>query len=567
MKALKYVVLPLFVLLIGLFVSACGSSGGNSQPDGDTDTPDGDVEEPTDGDTDGDTEKPVDGDEDGDAEAPDIESLVESGVFWLENGEAQIAGEFFMEAYAAVPDDPRAVFGYALTESMVGLETLGMIIQVALQPKVPEKSQDDDPSDFAEWIDKELVKTLGELNAHFMKSVELYSELKTLGGLNMTFTRIPIYLGIHETVWITGEIDDTDVYVLDGISRMMAMVFEFVTAHHVKSDLYTVIGMFGSDMLDVDLPAILNIVAYLLNYDEDFLAFQDDGSAKVDRTRELLLGALDDVLAAMVSAESERRDDPDQSDDFLTVDENGELVMNIWRYSTPEEGEEPQEELAARVIIDADTILAANALKNHILVGDDLAYVDQTVSPLISAAAMVAITCGLLDLVGVDLPIPDAALSPSTLTTLLNGLMKFNLLALDFQAYYADPKPLREMLPAWTSDKPEFENSLYLEWECPDELTDDGLPDGSGGFFCAGDEDTLVDAAHFAGTPYAIEADEHTVTTPYIAMSDPSFAGLLYVDWVGLRLAEGEEADWREADQYSFNAALAKVLSGILSFL
>ena len=510
-------------------------------------------------------------------EAPDIQDLIEEGVFWLENGEAEIASGKFKEAFEKDPDNPEARFGYAFSESVVGMELISMIIMVAIQPSPlgGKALKEEEYDNFGEWVDEEMYEMLDIINGHFMRAVELYGPLKETGGLSMHFDHLPVYLSVYEMVWIEGEIDMTDVYIFDGMARTLALLFEFLHAHHIKGDLYTPIAVYENQMSggEFNMGVVEAILAYLLNDSEDFLAFRPDGLSKVNNTRDLLLGAVQDILNAMSSAQTEIDSDDDQSDELFTFEmdgDDGHLMLNVYQKGEATEGEADTPAIEKSVpIISPNTLTAANALMDQIENGGDPVPMDSTIMPLISSAAVLAIGFGFMDFIGFELPVDESIITPDLLITIINGFVSFDVVALDFNSYYGAPKALREMLPAWTNDEGvgDFDNHLYVEWECPEETADDGYPDGAGTFLCSGGEETLVDSDHFKDTPYEIEADGKTVPSPYIAMQDPSFGGLLYVDLVGLGFREGEDPYWREADQKTFNAALGKVLSKILGLI
>ncbi len=549
----------LVILLVLFGISAIGcSDDGKDQPDGDLDgdTIDGDLE---DAEMEGEAE---------DESGVDVSEQVARGVDWLENGEAVLANVAFKEAFELNSNDPQARFGYAFTESLVAFELfadtiLGAVTGIGdmLKTSAPKPP----PADYEtwdDWFDQELVTGLNLMADRFNKSVELYGPLKEQGGLSMTFNRLPVYVGLDEPTVIKGEIDDADVFFFDAMSRTFAILLDFINAHHVKSDLATLIAVIAPELDGVDITKILGIVAYLLNYEEKFLAFRDGGKQQVIDTGDLMLGALQDVLDGVEAAEAELATDSDQEDEFfVVVDKRGviNLKMQIWTLDKDEEAEEMKQV----TILTADEVQAVGGWRDQIRDGGDPTPMDSVVMPTIASAAILPIAFGLLDSLGLELGLDPALITPGILVGLINGFVNFDVLALDLHAYYQDPKPLRAMMPYWTSDKPKLENSLLLEWECSEAEMEDGLPDGSAGLFCA-DSEGLIDAPHFVGTDFEIAADGHTVITPYIAFSDPTLGNMMYVNIPALELPDySNSPEWQKADQMSFNAALGKVLAKV----
>lgn len=590
MKKLNYIGM-LFLGLIFSFIlfSACSDGTAEPETDGDIET-DGDEENPPvdgdeeiidgDGDSDGDIEDKPDGDgSDGDIETdgdtgPDED--VDLGIFWLENAETELANQAFKRAFDRNPDNPRARFGYAFSEAMLGYDTFFLAIQALegqLLAPAPLRWKDQNYEDINDWFDKEFLHIMDLIDGYFLHAVEIYGPLKESGGLSIYFDHLPIHVGINEYTWISGEIDDADVFIFDGMARLGAMIFEFLAAHHLKSDLYGVVTIFANDGLDTDLAGIMGMVTYLLNYEEKFLALRPDiGVARIQGLRDLMVGGLEDAILAAEAAEEEYATDSDQTDEVFTViqdrDRNKILVLNVWRNDI-ETGEPIMNEIE---LVNPDVIQAAADLRSHLIEGGDPVPFDGPISMSLSAALILPIGFGLLDWLDLSLEellgLSYDLVSPALLETLLTGLLNLDVVALDLYTYLENPIGLRDMLPAWTNDQPPFENKLFTEWECPDELLDDGAPDGSGKFICAGEAETLVDAAHFVGTPYEIAADGHTVKSPYLAMQDPTFGGMLYIDPEALALAGyPEDPRWQEADQLSFNAALGKILASVLAFI
>ncbi|RJO65821.1 MAG: hypothetical protein C4523_15275 [Myxococcales bacterium] len=547
----------LVLLFAGAAFAGCGG-GGDDEP------------APTDGDTDGDLPQ-EDGDEesgDGDVEEepPGVNENVEAGMMWLEKGEATFANASFKLAFEEDPDDPQARFGYAFTESLVSFEILGMLITTVSsvtgssdwpQPEEARTMSVDPPppdgyESWDDWLDKEIYFAFDLINSRFKHSVELYGPLKEEGGLSMRFEKLPIYIGLFEPTYIRGEIDDADVFMFDAMSRTFAALFQMVLSHHLKSDLATIISRYqGGTLGDTqDTGNLGGVMTYLLNYEPKFLDFRDNGRALVSESSEYLFGALQDILDAAVAAEAEQEEDSDQSDEFFVVEkerDESDLVMQVW--ITDVNG--PGEKLQAVTLITPTELVAVSTWKNQLENGGPAAPMDEVVMPILASMAIMPIAFGLLDAFGFDLGLDPQIITPSLLATLVTSFVDLDLIAIDLHAYLQDPKPLREMLPVWSTDKPGFENTMMMEWECAPEEMVDGHP--IEGFSCK-TEETMVDAPHFVGTAYEIAADGKTFTSPYTAYQDPTFGGILYVNVPKLE-AQGYPAspEWRAADQFLIN--------------
>ncbi len=554
------------LLLVSLLVSC--SSGSDSKIDEDGDLTDGD--DVLDGDEDGDLS---DGDTlDGDEESPDPSEAVQRGIQWLEEGEAVFANEAFQEAFVMDPSNKQARFGYAFSEALISFELIeGVILGAATgvgdMLKKSGKAEDGEPPEGYEswdaWFQELLVGTLDLISQGFHKSVELYGPLKEEGGLSITFEKLPIYMGLEKPTYIRGEIDDADVFFLDAMSRLLAFVFDYLVAHQFQSDLGSAISgitvQFGDDL---GLPQVLNIVAYLLNYDTRFLAFSETGKADVMEDKQLLLGALQDLVQGAAALEDEAEVDRDQSDEFFILLEsdgkNAAMQIHVW-----DEGHQ-EEEMQQVIILGPEEMVASATWATQITEGGDPVPMKTVVLPVVASMAMLPVGFGMLKYVGFDIGMDADILTPSVLVSLIGAFVRFDKFALDLHAFYEDPKSLRELLPAWTTDRASLENTLLMEWECSQTEMADGIPDGASGMMCA-DTDALEDGAHFVGTGYEIGADGIPLPTPYLAFQDPSFGQMLYIDVPALDL-EGypEEPQWQVADQTTANVAIGEQLAKLL---
>lgn len=606
MRKLLLTIFTLFVLITMLNCLGCSSKGttidgDESEMDIETDGDDDldldaepEAEPETDMDHDGDVELEDEAETEDDSNDELVQEKIDLGVFWLQNTETELANQAFKEAFDLDSENPQARFGYAFTEAMVGFDMFFMMVQAiegqigttrksSLKASYPgvEDLDEEEIEDINHWFDEIVFDIMELIDGHFLRAVELYQPLKESGGLSITFEHLPIHIGIDEYTWIEGEIDDADVFIFDAMARMGAAVFELIKAHTVRSDLYGVVTLVAnnSSMLDdINVMTAINLVTYLLNYDERFLSLrEDDGVEIIQGVGDLLIGALEDNILAAQAAEKEFETDEDQTDEaFSVIKDKDELVfvMNVWRHDE----ELDKDRMDSIPLINPEIIVAMSTLKNHLENGGDPVPFDNTLALVMSSALMIPVGYGLLDYLGFSpkdlLDIEYSNLEPSVLTSLLLYILNMNVVALDLHTYFETPFGLRDVLPLWSSDKGDFNDNMYFEWECPAELEDDELPDGSGTLLCAGStetvEDTMVDAAHFQSLPdeYAIDADGKTYTSPYIAWQDPTFGNVLYLNMKALKLdGYPDEPKWQPADQFSFNYAFGKILGGVLGFI
>jgi len=187
-----------------------------------------------------------------------------------------------------------------------------------------------------------------------------------------------------------------------------------------------------------------------------------------------------------------------------------------------------------------------------------------SVLPILAVMLSMASQTGILDAMGVDLPIDIGAFETPGVVALLESLMP-NVMAFDWGAFFEKPVGLRAWLPAVTTDKGTFKDTVIMEWECPGDLDEDGFPSGSLGLLCGKDAE-LTDSAHFKGEKYEMPADGIASGFPVFAFDDPTLNGLALVDLDGIE-GSTDASDYETANGASLNAALAGLLKGIMDFI
>jgi hypothetical protein len=169
-------------------------------------------------------------------------------------------------------------------------------------------------------------------------------------------------------------------------------------------------------------------------------------------------------------------------------------------------------------------------------------------------------TFGLEEVAGIDL----AGLEVDEISGLLRGLLP-NVLAFDWGRFFEQPVGLRAWLPEATRDGASLDNRIRAEWECPGDLGPDGFPGGSLRMLC-GKDAALADGPHFPGTPWETAADGTASPFPVMAFGDPSWNGLNLVN-LAAPAGQVDLEGFAPADQTTWNAALARLLGGLLSLL
>ena len=531
--------------------AACSSGGGKSHAQGDEDLEaEGTADEES-------------------ADPYEITDKIQEGLDWLEEGQSYMALESFEAALEETPDNHIAIFGVAFASSQYGQELFTSLLSVfdGLGGMMGKSS---DPESMNDWLAGEFYNVANHMSEQFERSLEEYEKIKDDENFSLSFEKLPIFVGVTQKAWISGEIDRADLVMFDSISRTFAMVFQVLRAHSFMGDLATVIFRVKAEYNDPDnatADMILRIAAYLLLTSDEFLGFTDTGEDEILDTGDLVLGALENIvsLESLVEAETD-----DQGDDITRVIndtyDGKKLAMRIYQ-----ENDDGEEEALDIVFVTEDIRPEIEKFKKNLEGDDEVPYVvfSDTVMPVLSSVVVVAFSFGLFDSLGLELPLPPGAIDPMTLNALLQAFVVGDTMAIDFHAYRDNPTDIRNFLPviAEGGSVADWENLPYIEWECPEQLDATGFPPGSAGFFC-NDDEAMEDMGHFVGTPYEIDADGTVLPTPYMAFADPTFGGMVYVDPAALDLS-GYPASpqWQPADQKSFNRCLGRLLSKITGLL
>jgi len=564
-------------------LTGCGGSSSNPASDGDEET----VEEET---TDGDAE--TEGVETGEA-SEEVQSLIDEGRLWLELGQATEAREPFRQALALDGSNLEAHFGLALAESQMIYEfftSLLSLVNYATGGAKPDWAEDgtgggmkaeDDPQNDAEMVSRELHRWLGlllESTALADTHYRYIMDAPDAAGFSFVINEeIPVYQSMKKTAWLKGRFALADVYMMNASLKLLESILEILHQLDVSGDLFDLVNIImapgGSGRDNLSLPTLLPMIVDVLNSDERFLSYQDGpvtaGAAMKGMWRDGLNMALKatDLLEAEGCVGEEDLQPKDRV--FFCFDHiryGKQIRLHLFKPDTASEEPDAETEIFLTVLPFEDKQAVADLRDNLTQGGTPLSLEDSLLKPFATAFA-VANAFGILEVMNLDLGLGEAA-TPTVIASVVSGLLPKGM-ALDFGAFFDNPLSIRQILPAWTSDRPTGENTLLVEWECPDELTSGviGFPNGKGDLLCEADseENGLTDSAHFVGTASEQPADGMALGSPYFVWQDPAMGGLLYVDEDKLGISDQE--GYQPATQKSMNLLLGTIIQKVMGFL
>lgn len=566
--------IPVVVLALGIWAfAACGSSTGPID--------DRDILAGTDLSTDvSDTSDISDIEE---AFSSNVEDWIEEGKRQLRDGESGFAIKAFEEALALEPDHTDALFGKALAELVYGSELYVMALSLpsqfmsepdsiglaargslAEQYATVASALEPPPDDWSqnEYLANELHRIFMRIREYFVAAIE---KLERIEGRELQFAveAVPVYLGIKPMITYRGVFDGGDAYIMSAVANTVVGVTDVLAGQDLTTDVLTLVGLVkeGLDSGKVDAKKVLQYAAYLLNQDERFLTLHaEDGEFLFEDARDRFAAAGPDLSAGIDLA---REEGPEEDQVSWVEDTAGQHVLKVRsRVFYDLEGESYEEVMVFHFT--GAIIEAFEDASESILNADKPVTLHGAVLPILAVMLSLASQTGVMDAVGLELPIDIGAFEIPGVVTLLQSLLP-NVMAFDWGGFFANPVGLRAWLPVITSDQPVFQNNVLVEWECPDDLKEDGFPSGSLDILCSGDAE-LVDSAHFVGTEQELEADGIPSGFPVFAFDDPTLNGLVRVDLDGV-MGSTDTGTYESADGTSLNAALAKVLEGVLALI
>jgi len=540
-----------------------------TDPGEETGRPDGPHDEvPTDPGTDANPDLLPDAEEDVGTPCDNEEALAR-GRDWLEKAEPGFALNDLEEALARCPSDPRALFLAGLAESIYGAEQFQSLMTVltgqTTGPRLPalffREAPDPDPASWNEILAAKLHRAFLELRDHFDRSL---AHLEALGDRDpgVSTVGIPLYLGIRPSMVFRGRFDAGDAMLTRAVASLASGILDVLAGQDLDTDLLTVASsakqMFGDS---VDFPMISRLVAYLLNEDARFLTLHPvDGVRLFGDARRRFAD-----VAILLDQAIERMGEAGPEDDEVSFLERlpSGLVINVRNRVRLDEAGTPAED-PWYLVLSEETLESLRACSRSIQVPGEAVTLHGGAIPTLSVVLVGFVRVGLLESFGLEevAGIDLAGLEADEVSGLLKGLLP-NVLAFDWGRFFEHPVGLRAWLPEVTHDGALLDNVVRAEWECPEDLGSDGFPSGSLRMLC-GKDATLTDGPHFPGTPWETAADSTASPFPVMAFGDPTWNGLNLVNLA----APAHQADLEgfvPADQTSWNAALARLLGGLLS--
>ena len=487
---------------------------------------------------------------------PSAAELVEEGKLYLAQARPYEALLSFEAALLADPDSVDALFGAALAELIEASELMAMIISLAGQL---ESLSVDPPPTRNEYVAEELHGIFMKLRARFQGGLD---KLELIGDRELTFTveAAWLFLGVKPVLCYRGTFDQADVHLMRSTASFILFLFDLICGQDLNADVLTLVSMQRhGDLADLGARGVVELLVFLLESDPRFLGLhQEDGEAMFQAGREHLASVGPELRRALELMAG--RDGPDYVTTLRSGPEETIQVVVRNRVQVSDEGEASEEELA--VCLTPSMVDKIEALSESLdAPGTVLPFAE---GPLALVATMMATAAslGLLDLS--SLPLQPEVLDAPHLYALGRFFLP-GIFAVDLATFFLEPAGLGLLMPGWTSD-PHSGGSFIMEWECPDDLDEDGWPAGWQNLSCS-DAAEVIDSAHFIDTESEIQADGYLSNAPHMVFEDPTFNGLLLVDLSSYDLPGHNPPGFAPTTLGSLNTGLSAVLGNLLAVL
>lgn len=535
------------------------------------------------------------------------DELIRLGKQYLTDGQPQAAKLTFQEVIEKYsPDNSEAHFGIAISEAMSFVEFFNLVISLVgglTERSAMSPQQISDENEFLIDLVTDLLRDVGE---RFKLMLVHLIAAEADPGFVFNIDDLPIVVDGQERLNLKGEWDTAELKFMTAGVEMVIGVIELLGSQDLHADFLGVYEYLAADGFnDIDLPLIMNTVAFLINHSPAFLTINktvdDDGNDGLeywDTGVTLFEEASINMLDAVAYFENET---DSQSDDLLRIinDPENPDTRVIYFNGLVEEIDENGEPIYSAISIGFDPFRNLIFSMDESIRGSGrISWIEDLVPVLVEG---VLTLIDVISVVGVDLPeevqsIIDA-ISPATLEDIIVGFVP-DVFQIDLGAFLGNPVDMRTFLPLVTSDPDDDKNIVLLEWECslgfttfPDGTTAPDFPTGSGNLLCA-DDVPIVDSDHFPdgdheqyaavyqslaaeGLVLPIAADGIPSKLPYIPFGDASLNGLLYVNPCSPDFSEpgipaympSETGCFSRADVRSLNAVLHALINPFLSDL
>ena len=487
---------------------------------------------------------------------PDIAPILDEARFWLSHGEPHMALVLFEEALEISPDDQDAIFGAGLSQFIHASEFLAMVSNMPAQflgYAAGEGTRD--PESMNEAMAAEVTGVFVELNERFARAEAHLSRLDD-PGFEWTIDRAPLYYVTRPMLMYRGRFDSGDVSLIRAVNGLCWWFTGLLGAQDMATDFsYAMVIAQKVQSGDIDPIMIFEAAAYLLGSSPDFLELNDIDGERLFNGSPVVLGAVGrHILDAVAWLETEEATDQDVTN--LEWDK-GERILVLHNHVVLEGYVGTEQPL--RIRLTQDVLDATEELVEALDTPGMVVPFSKGPGLQLATILGVAAKLGIVEQMGIALPVDITHLEIDQILTLLTGFFP-DVLGFDWAGFHESPTGLRIMLPLLRD--PGDSEEWLLSWECPDDLSHDGFPSGTGGLLCGDVE--LADSAHFEGTQWEMSADDHLTKLPYLIWEDPTLSGLVYFDaaW-----QDGGVPDWQVPDNRLLNKGLHLWLDSIMGLL
>lgn len=358
-------------------------------------------------------------------------------------------------------------------------------------------------------------------------------------------------------VVLSGEWSKVEALFIGGQLHMILGLIDYISAHNLMVDLDSLLNMVQFDVQGSKFIFQARSLGGFIQVNPYFLGQSENRWEMMGKVDDEWAEGLAEYSGMLEALESEKDDPSDDIVGFIDNDNNGfsagdEITLGTERVST----------VGGSTFLGRIRVLVPDYVSRDVILSLK-GFLDK------ARAALEAVDGGgpAERIVLADLnPVLEVFYREIGAALSFTPTQTFpDVIQLDLKAFFTDPKPLRNFLPAIS----EVRSGVYefmIEGEaapgagCPSECMADGVT------IVVGDATHFQDGYLIPADCITAEADGIINPIPYVAFTDPTFNGLL---WVNLEPIDdnvgscpADPAGYQTANRYSLNKLIAGLIVG-----
>jgi hypothetical protein len=454
-----------------------------------------------------------------------------------------------------------------------------------------------------------ITVVLAPLTTDLEEVAQVFDAVAANGDLTWTIDRLPVRIAGAEIFDAGGTYDTGEVAVLRGLVGVVLGALYSLQSLDYSVNIGAVVEyarLTDSPLAHYSehpMAGIFNAAAVLLGTAPTFLALKSDGKTWVGKAGKEYTASVSSLLTAATFIKGREDDQTAHILEYKRADGQDYFVVHLdfTKKLSPGFKVDLSKFDDTTIPLREDVLRSITRVRDSLAAGGGVrASVQEDVFPILALVGVVALKSGALD-ASIDKALTevDPELASKLKATVAYGeISQEHFLSLlltavpaemevDLGRMFAQPANLRAVIPAWTQPATDLSASfamaaftaatLVVEYECGVNPLTQGTEKK---LFCAGP----TDQGHFqdltAAFPWQnqtpadnfgplwqgrIAADGITSRGPYIGFKDPTFGGVLFMDYTTTNVAPPGTESFAPANQAGVNAILNTLTEAVLT--